>query len=85
LNEYAGLKRYATFRPKERKKQDKKKYSKKRNLREWRKAAFGNENGPVFPMPSLDAKQAMKKTSEAGGKLSTWAGSGEGKKKRRKK
>ena len=47
LNEYVGLKRYATFRDKERKKRDKKKYSKKRNLREWRKAVFGNENGPV--------------------------------------
>ena len=54
LNEYVGLKRYATFRDKEKKKRDKKKYSKKRNLREWRKAVFGNENGPVSP--TVDAK-----------------------------
>ena len=86
MNEYAGLKRYATFRPKERKKQDKKKYSKKRNLREWRKAVFGNEDGLV--LPSLDAKQAeitVKKTTEAGEKLSAGADSGGGGKKKRRK
>ncbi|KAF8430025.1 KRI1-like family C-terminal-domain-containing protein [Tirmania nivea] len=86
LNEYAGLKRYATFRPKERKKQDKKKYSKKRNLREWRKAVFGNEDGLV--LPSLDAKQAeftVKVTSKVGEKLSVRTDGGEGEKKRRKR
>ena len=85
MNEYAGLKRYATFRPKERKKQDKKKYSKKRNLREWRKVVFGNEDGLV--LPNLDAKQAKitVKTSEAGEKLSAGADGGEGEKKRRKR
>ena len=85
MNEYAGLKRYATFRPKERKKQDKKKYSKKRNLREWRKAVFGNEDGLV--LPSIDAKQAeiMVKTTEAGEKLSAGADGREGEKKMRRR
>lgn len=82
LNEYAGLKRYATFRPKERKKQDKKKYSKKRNLREWRKAVFGNENGLVLP-----ARQAefTVKTSGAGEGLSAGVDSGEGEKRKWRK
>ncbi|KAF8418841.1 KRI1-like family C-terminal-domain-containing protein [Tirmania nivea] len=86
LDEYAGLKRYVTFWPKERKKQNKKKYSKKRNLREWRKAVFGNEDRLV--LPSLDAKQAeftVKVTSKVREKLSGRADNGEGEKKRRKR
>lgn len=87
LNEYAGLKRYAAFRPKERKKQDKKKYSKKRNLREWRKAVFGDENGPT--LPKIDAKQTeavKRKSPEVEDKVAVAvAVDGEGKKKRRRK
>ena len=86
MNEYAGLKRYATFRPKERKKQDRKKYSKKRNLREWRKVVFGNEDGLI--LPSINTKQAeitVKKASETGKELSAGLDAGEREKKRRKR
>ncbi|KAF8476868.1 KRI1-like family C-terminal-domain-containing protein [Kalaharituber pfeilii] len=84
LNSYAGLKRYATFRPPERKKQDKRKYSKKRRLREWRKEVFGDEDGPQLPLQ--DKKQAddtQRKIAEAGNKIEV--DSGERKKKRRKR
>nr|POF15181.1 protein kri1 [Quercus suber] len=40
LNQYAGLKKMATFRDEERKRRDKKKFSKKGRLREWRKEAL---------------------------------------------
>lgn len=87
LNEFAGLKRYATFRPKERKKQDKKKYSKKRNLREWRKMVFGNEDGLVLPV--VDAKEAESAKSKVLGaeeKLMAKLDDGDqGKKKKRRK
>ena len=46
LNRYAGLKKMATFRNKEKKKRDKKHLGKKARLREWRKETFGNPNGP---------------------------------------
>ena len=46
LNQYAGLKKLAAFRDPERKRKDKKKLSKKARLREWRKDAFGSEDGP---------------------------------------
>nr|POE88095.1 protein kri1 [Quercus suber] len=46
LNQYAGLKKMATFRDEERKRRDKKKFSKKGRLREWRKEVFGDADGP---------------------------------------
>jgi protein KRI1 len=46
LNEFAGLKKLATFRDPEWKKNDKKKLSKKARLRAWRKDTFGREEGP---------------------------------------
>ncbi|KAK0113139.1 KRRI-Interacting protein 1 [Cadophora gregata] len=46
LNEFAGLKKMATFRDAEKKRKDKKKLGKKARLRQWRKETFGNENGP---------------------------------------
>lgn len=45
LNQYAGLKKMATFRDSEKKKKDKKRLGKKARLREWRKETFGNEQG----------------------------------------
>jgi protein KRI1 len=41
LNEYAGLKKLAAFRDEEKKRRDKKKFSKKARLRQWRKETFG--------------------------------------------
>merc|ERR1712093_292136 len=46
LNEFAGLKKMATFRDAEKKRKDKKKLGKKARLRQWRKETFGNEDGP---------------------------------------
>ncbi|KAI5205815.1 Krr1-domain-containing protein [Aureobasidium subglaciale] len=45
LNEYAGLKKLATWRDDDKKKKDKKKLGKKARLRQWRKDTFGNEEG----------------------------------------
>lgn len=46
LNEFAGLKAYATWREPSKKEKDKKKFAKKRRLREWRKAVFNSEEAP---------------------------------------
>jgi protein KRI1 len=46
LNEYAGLKKLATFRDAEKKRKDKRRLGKKARLRQWRKDTFGDENGP---------------------------------------
>ncbi|KAK7736249.1 Kinetochore protein Spc24 [Cytospora paraplurivora] len=51
LNEFAGLKKLATFRDKEKKKKDRKRLGKKARLREWRRDVFGREfeqTGPTF-------------------------------------
>lgn len=46
LNQFAGLKKMATFRDADKKKKDKKHLGKKARLRQWRKETFGNEDGP---------------------------------------
>jgi len=46
LNEFAGLKKLATFRDPAKKKKDKKQLSKKARLRQWRRDTFGDEEGP---------------------------------------
>ncbi|EGE83809.1 ribosome biogenesis protein Kri1 [Blastomyces dermatitidis ATCC 18188] len=65
LNQFAGLKKLASFRDPERKKRDLKRMGKKARLRQWRKETFGDENGPPadFALPpstpqgaSADAK-----------------------------
>lgn len=50
LNEYAGLKKYASWRDPEAKRKDKKRLGKKARLRKWRRETFGKgfEEGPVF-------------------------------------
>ncbi|KAH6720026.1 KRI1-like family C-terminal-domain-containing protein [Leptodontidium sp. MPI-SDFR-AT-0119] len=52
LNEFAGLKKMATFRDAEKKRKDKKKLGKKARLRQWRKETFGNEDGPEIVLNS---------------------------------
>jgi protein KRI1 len=47
LNQYAGLKKLATFRDPERKQKDRRKLSKKARLKAWRKDTFGREDGPA--------------------------------------
>lgn len=45
LNQFAGLKKLAAFRAPDQKSKDKRRLGKKGRLRQWRKEAFGNENG----------------------------------------
>ncbi|KAM3415252.1 hypothetical protein BST61_g8782 [Cercospora zeina] len=47
LNRYAGLKKMAAFRDQEKKQRDKKRYSKKQRLKQWRKETFGNPDEPT--------------------------------------
>ncbi|KAL1835402.1 hypothetical protein VTJ49DRAFT_6812 [Mycothermus thermophilus] len=64
LNEYAGLKKLATFRDEEKKRRDKKRLGKKARLRKWRREVFGREyeqTGPTFGFEKLVG-------SEEGGK-----------------
>ncbi|KAL8659540.1 MAG: hypothetical protein Q9226_000382 [Calogaya cf. arnoldii] len=46
LNQYAGLKKLATFRDSSKKSKDHKRLGKKARLRQWRKETFGSEHGP---------------------------------------
>lgn len=46
LNQYAGLKKMAAFRDEEKKRKDRKRYSKKARLREWRRETFGGPEAP---------------------------------------
>jgi protein KRI1 len=46
LNEWAGLKKLATFRDAGKKEKDKRRLGKKGRLREWRKETFGRTEGP---------------------------------------
>jgi protein KRI1 len=58
LNEFAGLKKLATFRDPEKKKKDKKRLGKKARLRQWRKETFGPEferTGPTFGFAEPEA------------------------------
>ncbi|KFA46764.1 hypothetical protein S40293_06815 [Stachybotrys chartarum IBT 40293] len=51
LNEFAGLKKLATFRDDEKKRRDRKKLGKKARLRQWRRDVFGSEferTGPTY-------------------------------------
>ena len=46
LNQFAGLKKMASFRDSDKKRKDKKHLGKKARLRQWRKETFGSEKGP---------------------------------------
>ncbi|KAL2799319.1 KRI1-like family C-terminal-domain-containing protein [Aspergillus keveii] len=46
LNQFAGLKKLASFREDEKKRRDQKRLGKKARLRQWRKDTFGDEEGP---------------------------------------
>lgn len=46
LNQFAGLKKMATWRDEEKKRREKKKFSKKARLRQWRKETFGRAEEP---------------------------------------
>jgi protein KRI1 len=62
LNAYAGLKAYAPYRDSSKKEKDKKKFAKKRRLREWRKAVFNSEDAP----DDEAVREYLKKAAEDG-------------------
>ncbi|KAF4974924.1 hypothetical protein FZEAL_8254 [Fusarium zealandicum] len=56
LNDYAGLKKLATFRDIEKKRKDRKRLGKKARLRQWRRDIFGREferSGPTYGFERL--------------------------------
>lgn len=85
LNEYAGLKKLASFRDPNKKRKDQKHLGKKARLRQWRRDTFGNEEGPLLPRgiaPGEDGGNPA--TKEANGtKADVEVGTGSTKKKRR--
>lgn len=98
LNEFAGLKKLASFRDPEKKKKDKKRLGKKARLRQWRKETFGPEferTGPTFgfvaPAEGEGAQQAApageKAAKEDGGNGESSAVGGvvEGERKKKRK
>ncbi|PKS12661.1 hypothetical protein jhhlp_000869 [Lomentospora prolificans] len=57
LNQFAGIKKYASFRDPEQKRNDKKRLSKKARLKKWRREVFGKEyeeTGPDFGFEALE-------------------------------
>lgn len=64
LNQFAGLKKMATFRDTAKKRKDKKHLGKKARLREWRKETFGNEQGPQKSLADLFLGQGAADTTQ---------------------
>ncbi|KAH6890440.1 KRI1-like family C-terminal-domain-containing protein [Thelonectria olida] len=94
LNEFAGLKKLATYRDEEKKRRDKKKLGKKARLRQWRRDVFGSEferTGPTYGFERLitDEDAAMGgviETTEKKAEQSNVVGEvGDSKKKKRKR
>lgn len=48
LNSFIGIKKFAPYKPKDQALKDKRKYTKKKRLQEWRKEVFHDKNGPKF-------------------------------------
>ncbi|KAL1901330.1 Kinetochore protein Spc24 [Sporothrix stenoceras] len=70
LNEFAGLKKLATFRDEERKRKDRKKLGKKARLRQWRRDTFGADyehSGPTFGFERFVDQDAEFAAAEASG------------------
>jgi protein KRI1 len=89
LNEFAGLKKLASFRDPAKKKKDKKHLSKKARLRQWRMDTFGDEEGPKggFEMlvgdEEIPAKSKQSKADKADKAAEVDIREGEKKRKRR--
>ncbi|CAI4218822.1 unnamed protein product [Parascedosporium putredinis] len=61
LNQFAGIKKYASFRDPEQKRKEKKSLSKKARLKKWRRDVFGREyeeTGPSFGFEALENVEA---------------------------
>lgn len=80
LNQFAGLKKMATFRDDEKKRKDRKRLGKKARLREWRRETFGNEEGPAVVVGGVDGPG-----DGAGDTPETVAKNGEGATKKKKR
>ncbi|KAJ5740452.1 hypothetical protein N7493_000324 [Penicillium malachiteum] len=81
LNQFAGLKKLASFRDAEKKAKDERKLGKKARLRQWRKDTFGDENGPAFEFGS---KSQQDEVNEADDGLKVDIREGDGRKKRKR-
>lgn len=87
LNEFAGLKKLATFRDREKKKKDRKRLGKKARLREWRREVFGREyeqTGPTFGFGGDRDAAADEAVDKRADEIEAEAGA-EGAKKKRKR
>ncbi|KAH8782928.1 KRI1-like family-domain-containing protein [Diaporthe sp. PMI_573] len=85
LNEFAGLKKLATWRHPDKKKKDRKNLGKKARLREWRREVFGREfehTGPTFGFGGTKDDEADAAVDE---KSKDFEGGGSKKRKRSKK
>ena len=58
LNQFAGLKKLASFRDPEKKRGDQKKFGKKARLRKWRQETFGAEDVTKFSWPTVSAPES---------------------------
>lgn len=79
LNQYAGLKKMAAFRDEEKKRRDKKKFSKKARLKQWRKETFGDAEEPTGGFERI-----LGGGNDDADKAGSSAKAGEGSKKKRK-
>ncbi|PYI36427.1 Krr1-domain-containing protein [Aspergillus indologenus CBS 114.80] len=82
LNQFAGLKKLASFRDPEKKYKDQRKLGKKARLRQWRKDTFGDEEGPKI---SDEAPKAPTADQEDVGKVDIRDGEPRKKKRKRSK
>ncbi|KAH7143987.1 KRI1-like family C-terminal-domain-containing protein [Dactylonectria macrodidyma] len=95
LNEFAGLKKLATFRDEEKKRRDRKTLGKKARLRQWRRGTFGAEferTGPTYGFERLideedvaAAGAVLETKDKEKKKASNVVGDGEERKKKRKR
>ncbi|CRK26057.1 hypothetical protein BN1708_004103, partial [Verticillium longisporum] len=91
LNNFAGLKKLATFRDAEKKQKDRKRLGKKARLREWRRDTFGRQferTGPTFGFDGLVKEEQAKQKKKEEEKKAAGGGDdadGEVQKKKRKR
>lgn len=85
LNEFAGLKKLASFRDEEKKARDQRKLGKKARLRQWRKDTFGNEEGPSFKVGPREDQNPEKDEDADEANVDIREGDGRRKKRKRSK
>ena len=82
LNQFAGLKKMAAFRDSEKKRRDKKSYSKKGRLREWRREVFGTKDEPSGGFEKVLGQRGDRQQVDVNVKVE---GGGEGTKSKKRK